>query len=135
MVLGGLYESGWLFEIAGPLEPIVVSWLGLPAFAGLTLLFGLLRKEFALQLLVALAIATTGGDAQELSELMTSTQIFVYVLVNTLAMPCISTLAVLGRVLGWKRASGVLLVTITVALLIGGVFARLLPLFGGPWSV
>jgi ferrous iron transport protein B len=133
MVLGGLYETGWLFKLTGPLEPVVGGWLGLPAFAGLTLLLGLLRKEFALQLLVALAVATGagGGDAgADLLAFMTVGQIFVYTLVNTLAMPCVSTVAVLGRVLGWKRAAGVLAVTVSVALLVGGLFARLLPALG-----
>jgi ferrous iron transport protein B len=142
IVLGGLYETGGLLALTEPLEPVVGVWLGLPAFAGLTLILGLLRKEFALQLLVALALATgvSGADAAgaggagaaggDLLAFMTVSQIFVYTLVNTLAMPCVSTVAVLGRVLGWKRAAGVLAITVSVALLVGGVFARLLPALG-----
>ncbi len=128
MALGALYETGWLVSLSEPLSPVVVGWLGLPAFAGLTLLFGLLRKEFALQLLVTLAIATTARHGAELSDLMSSGQIFVYALVNTLAMPCISTVAVLGRVLGWKRTGVVISITVGVALLAGGLAARLLGL-------
>lgn len=132
IALGGLYELGLLAAIAAPLEPVTVGLLGLPAFAGITLVFGLLRKEFALQLLITLAIATTGAAAQTgLAELMTPTQIFVYALVNTLAMPCISTVAVLGRTLGWKRASVVMAITVSVALFVGGLFARILPLVVG----
>jgi ferrous iron transport protein B len=133
MALGGLYETGWLFKLTGPMEPVVQGWLGLPAFAGLTLLLGLLRKEFALQLLVALAVATGAGGTDaggDLLAFMSVTQIFVYTLVNTLAMPCVSTVAVLGRVLGWKRAAGALAITVAVALLVGGLFARLLPALG-----
>jgi len=132
MVLGGLYEAGMLTALAAPMEPVVVGMLGLPAFAGITLLFGLLRKEFALQLLLTLAIATTGASASSgLSDLMTPTAIFVYALVNTLAMPCISTMAVLGRTLGWKRAATVMFITVSVALVVGAFFARVLPLLGG----
>jgi len=131
MFLGGLYEAGMLSALAAPMEPVVVGMLGLPAFAGLTLLFGLLRKEFALQLLLTLAIATTGASASAgLSDLMTPTAIFVYALVNTLAMPCISTMAVLGRTLGWKRAAIVMSITVSVALVVGAFFARVLPLLG-----
>jgi len=132
MVLGGLYEAGMLSALAAPMEPVVVGLLGLPAFAGLTLLFGLLRKEFALQLLLTLAIATTGASAGAgLSDLMTPTAIFVYALVNTLAMPCVSTMAVLGRTLGWKRAAIVMTITVSVALVVGAFFARVLPMLGG----
>ncbi len=134
IVLGGLYESDVLFSLARPLDPVVVGWLGLPSVAGLTLLFGLLRKEFALQLLATLAIATMGAAGANLLAFMSRTDLFVYALVNTLAMPCISTIAVLGRVLGWRRALTVLAVTIAVALLIGGVFARVLPLLGPYWA-
>lgn len=131
IVLGGLYEAGWISALSTPMEPVVVGLLGLPAFAGLTLLFGLLRKEFALQLLLTLAIATTGATAATgLSDLMTPTAIFVYALVNTLAMPCVSTIAVLGRTLGWKRASVVMAVTVSTAIVVGACFARLLPLLG-----
>ena len=127
MILGGLYESGLIWKLTGPLSPIVVGWLGLPPIAGLTLLFGLIRKEFALQLLVTLAIATMGVGARELGFFMTDTQIFVYVLVNTLAIPCISTLAVLGKVLGVRQAVTVTAITVSVALLVGGLAARVLP--------
>ncbi len=132
IVLGGLYETGWLWKLADPMSPIITGWLGLPAVAGLTLLFGLLRKEFALQLLATLAIATMGAGFDNLLSFMSQTDVFVYVLVNTLAIPCVSTVAVLGKVLGWRRAASVTAVTVTVALLVGGLFARLLPLLGVP---
>jgi ferrous iron transport protein B len=130
MVLGFLYETELIFDVVRPLEPIVVEWLGLPAVAGITLLFGLLRKEFALQLLVAVGIATMGAGAADLTSFMSEVDLFVYALVNTLAMPCISTVAVLGRVVGWGRAGSIMAITIGVALLAGGIFARLLPALG-----
>lgn len=128
IVLGGLYETGWLWSLTTPLDPIVVGLLGLPSVAGLTLLFGVLRKEFALQLLVTLAIASMGQEAADLTAFMSSTDIFVYALVNTLAVPCISTIAVLGSVLGRRRASLVVAITIGTALAVGTFFAQTLPL-------
>jgi len=127
IVLGGLYESGWLWTLTTPLDPVVVGLLGLPSVAGLTLLFGVLRKEFALQLLVTLAIASMGQGATDLTAFMSNTDIFVYALVNTLAVPCISTIAVLGRVLGRRRALLVVAITIGVALAVGTLFAQTLP--------
>jgi ferrous iron transport protein B len=130
MVLGFLYETELIFDVVRPLEPVVTGWLGLPAVTGITLLFGLLRKEFALQLLVAVGIATLGAGAADLTSFMSDVDLFVYALVNTLAMPCISTVAVLGRVVGWGRAGSIIAITIGVALLAGGIFARLLPALG-----
>ena len=126
MVLGGLYETGYLWKLASPLSPIVEGWLGLPAVAGLTLIFAVLRKELALQLLVTLAIVMYGGGAKNLLLFMTPAQLFVYALVNTIYIPCVATIAVLGRELGWKRAFGIMAFTITLAILIGGIASRII---------
>ena len=39
---------------------LMSGWLGLPAVTGLTLIFAVLRKELALQLLVTLAVVQFG---------------------------------------------------------------------------
>lgn len=130
LVLGGLYETGVLWRLTGPLEPVVVTWLGLPSVAGLTLLFGMLRKELALQLLVAMAVASMGIAATQLTSFMTPTNLFVYALVNTIAVPCVSTIAVLARQQGWARAAGIVGFTLVAALVMGGISARVLPLIG-----
>jgi len=129
MALGGLYETGYLWKLASPLSPIVEGWLGLPAVAGLTLIFAILRKELALQLLVTLAVVMYGGGANNLLLFMTKTQLFVYALVNTIYIPCVATIAVLGRELGWKRALGIMAFTIVLAILIGGIAFRLIGYF------
>lgn len=126
VVLGGLYESGLLLSLSKPLSPVVVGWLGLPAVAGVTLLIGTLRKELALQLLVVMAVAVLGAGASDLSSFMTSTDLFVYALVNTLAVPCVSTIAVLAREHGWGRAAAVVGFTIIVGVASGGIAARVL---------
>ncbi|MCZ7363075.1 MAG: ferrous iron transport protein B, partial [Candidatus Methanoperedens sp.] len=124
MVLGTLYETGYLWKLAAPLSPVVEGWLGLPAVAGLTLIFAVLRKELALQLLVTLAIVQYGGGASNLLLFMNPAQLFVYALVNTIYIPCVATIAVLGRELGWKRAIGIMAFTITLAIIIGGISFR-----------
>lgn len=130
VVLGVLYETGWLWRLTAVLDPVVVGWLGLPSVAGLTLLLGLLRKELALQLLVTLAVVAYGTGVTSVTAFMTPTNVFVYALVNTLAIPCVSTLAVLGRRLGWRAATVIAGATVVVALLLGGAFARMLPYAG-----
>jgi ferrous iron transport protein B len=129
MVLGALYETGYLWKLASPLSPVVEGWLGLPAVAGLTLIFAVLRKELALQLLVTLAVVMYGGGAKNLLLFMTPAQLFVYALVNTIYIPCVATIAVLGRELGWKRAGGIMAFTITLAIFIGGIASRLIEHF------
>jgi len=43
MVLGALYETGLVWKLTAPLAPVVEGWLMLPAVAGLTLVFAVLR--------------------------------------------------------------------------------------------
>ena len=120
LALGALYETGAVWALAAPLRPVVEGWLGLPAVAGLTLVFAVLRKELALQLLVALAAMQYGAGASSLASFMTREQIFVYALVNTLYMPCVATLAVLGKELGWRATLAIAAFTTALALAVGG---------------
>jgi ferrous iron transport protein B len=126
LVLGIAYETGLVWQAARPLAPIVEGWLGLPAVAGLTLIFAVLRKELALQLLVTLAIVQHGPQAGELVSFMSRQQIVTYALVNTLYVPCIATVAVLARELGWRRALAISGFTVAIALLAGGLSHRVL---------
>jgi ferrous iron transport protein B len=130
MALGLLYETGFIWRLTAPLAPVVEDWLMLPAVAGLTLIFAVLRKELALQLLLAFAAVSMGGAVSSLSSFMTTSQIVTYAIVNTIYIPCLATVAVLGRELGWKRTACISAGTVAVALLVGGVVARLLPLLG-----
>jgi ferrous iron transport protein B len=127
LALGVIYETGLLWLFVRPLAPLVEGWLGLPAVAGLTLIFAVLRKELALQLLVTLAVARHGPAAGDLLAFMDRGQIVTYALVNTLYVPCIATIAVLARELGWRRALSISAFTVALALLAGGVARRLLP--------
>lgn len=128
IVLGALYETGIIRAAARPLAPVVEGWLGLPAVAGLTLVFAVLRKELALQLLAALAIAQFGRGADNLLRIMTREQIFTYALVNTIYIPCVATIAVLARALGWKRAALISAGTVALAVALGGLVMRALTL-------
>lgn len=126
LVLGALYESGLVWHLTGPLSPIVQGWLGLPAIAGLTLLFGVLRKELSLQLLLAFAVVTYGAGTHDLTQFMSTSQIVVFALVNCLYFPCASTIAVLGRELGWRVCVAICAGTLVMGLAVGGLVAHLL---------
>ncbi len=129
MALGLLYETGWVWELGTVLEPIVEGWLLLPMVAGLTLVFAVLRKELALQLLLVFAAVQAGGVAVSISSFMSTSQIVTYAIVNALYVPCVATIAVLRRELGWRRTAVICTGTIVLALLVGGIVARVLPLF------
>ncbi len=80
--------------------------LGLPAATGLTLIFGVLRKELSLLMLMQ-ALGTT-----HVAAVMSTTQIVVFTLFVTFYLPCLATAAMMGKELGWKltaAASGALL--------------------------
>jgi ferrous iron transport protein B len=125
--MGALYETKYLWTIAAPLEPAVSGLLGLPAVAGITLILGVLRKELTLELLVALAIVQYGSTAQNLLVFMSPLQIIVFALVVTIYIPCVATVAVLGKELGWRNAFFIMMFTIALALIVGAVAYRTLP--------
>ncbi len=131
VVLGALYKTGYLENIAGPLSPVVEGWMGLPAVAGLTLVMGVLRKELALQLLLALAVMSYGVEAQNnLLLIMSVSQLFVFALVTAIYIPCAATVTALGRELGWKRTAAVSVFTIALAVLMGGLVNQAVHFFG-----
>jgi ferrous iron transport protein B len=126
LVMGLLYETDTIWRFTAPLSPVVEDWLGLPAVAGLALVFGILRKELALQFLVALALIEYGGNVDNLRLFMDTRQIFVFALVTTIYFPCLATAAVLGRELGWRSAGAIMAGSIGLAVLVGGVANQVL---------
>lgn len=120
VVMGALYETGYLWELSRPLSPVVEGWMGLPAVTGLALLVAVLRKELALQLLITLAIVIYGSGAEDLLLFMDRRQLFVYALVTAIYIPCVATIAVLARELGWRRSLSIMAFTTTLAVLVGG---------------
>jgi len=75
---------------------------------------------------VTLAIAKYGAGVTDLLQFMDRGQIFTYTLVNTLYIPCIATVAVLAKELGWRRALLISGFTILLALAAGGIVHRLI---------
>lgn len=122
-LLGLLYESGWILELTGPLEPVAEWWLGIPAVALLALIFAFLRKELALALLLVLAAQAIPGVTADSSllDFMSKGQIFTFALVCAIYIPCVATLAVLWRELGGRDSLIITGSTVVLALLLGGL--------------
>jgi ferrous iron transport protein B len=109
-----------LEPIANVLSPVTVTWLGLPVVTGITLIFGILRKELTLIMLATL-LGTTN-----FALVMTPVQMIVFTLVAMLYIPCIATIAALVKEFGWKKTSFITVFEILLALLLGGIAFRLL---------
>lgn len=112
--------SGVLEIIASLLSPITIAWLGLPAITGITLIFGVLRKELSLVMLAAL-LGTTN-----FALVLTPVQMIVFTIVAMLYIPCIATIAALVRDFGWKKALFITVFEVLFAILVGGIALRLL---------
>jgi len=112
--------AGLLDPIATVLSPVTVAWLGLPAIAGITLIFGVLRKELTL-IMLATFLGTTN-----FAQVLTPVQMIVFTLVAMFYIPCIATIAALAREFGWKRALSITIFEIVFAISIGGIAMRVL---------
>jgi len=115
---------GLLEPIATVLSPVTVTWLGLPAITGITLIFGILRKELTLVMLATLLGTTNFAEVPGFGPV----QMVVFTLVAMFYIPCIATIAALTREFGWKKALFITVFEIFFAIIVGGVALRLLTL-------
>ncbi len=111
---------GLLQPIATMLSPITVLWLGLPVITGITLIFGVIRKELTLIMLATL-VGTTN-----FAQVLTPIQMVVFTIVAMFYIPCIATIAALVKEFGWKIALFMTVFEIFFAMSLGGVAFRLL---------
>jgi ferrous iron transport protein B len=123
VVIEALRVFNILDMITSAMSPVTVSWLGLPAFTGVLLIFGILRKEANLALLFSLA----GGAL--ITTIISPLQMVVFSIVILLYIPCISTIAVMVRETSIKTTVVMVVSEVALALLIGGVAFRILGLF------
>jgi ferrous iron transport protein B len=76
------------------LSPFIVNVLGLPKEVGITLIFGILRKELSIIMLVQ-ALGTTN-----FASVMTTEQMLVFTVFSMFYVPCLATLGMLRSTLG-----------------------------------
>jgi ferrous iron transport protein B len=121
LILGIVLEIMLIFNTLEPvnviLSPITVLWLGLPAITGVFLIYGILRKELTLVLLLILANSLN----VTLLELLTPIQMVVFSMVTMLYIPCFATIIILAKQTSWKFSIQISLLEIILALLVGGV--------------
>ncbi len=120
IVLGLFQYSGLMTGFEEFIEPFSVVVLGLPSYATTALVFGILRKEMALETLVILA-----GTA-DLGSVLSMAQIYIFAVVSVLFVPCIATIAVLKKEIGTKMALVVSAYTLITGIMVGALLNLIL---------
>jgi ferrous iron transport protein B len=116
----GAYALGILGPVGNAISFLTVGWLGLPVIAGILLIFGAARKE----LILLMAVVLFG---ENLLLVLSPVQLIVLALVGAI-YPCMATVGVLTKEFGWKAAWAFIGANLATAILLGGIFAKLLPL-------
>jgi len=96
------------------LSPIVVNGLGLPKELGVTLIFGFLRKELSLIMM----LQALGVGYQNLLSVITREQIVVFTVFISFFIPCLSTVAILWKEVGRRVAFISMLLNTGVAVIL-----------------
>jgi ferrous iron transport protein B len=124
--LGLIWETGAWSPLSAAIAPVTTGWLGLPPIVGVAIVFAFLRKELALQLLLALAVIEYGSAGSNLGAILSPAQLFVFAIVTSVSVPCAATLATLIQELGARTAAGISAASLGLAIGAGGLIARLL---------
>ncbi len=117
VVLSVLMHYGADRAINEALSPLVETGLGLPRPLGVTLVFGFLRKELSLIMMVQ----ALGVGFRDLLSVITRQQILVFTIFVSFFIPCLSTCAALWKEVGRRYAALAIVLSVAVAI----VLARL----------
>jgi len=82
------------------LSPLVEKGLGLPQELGVTLVFGFLRKELSLIMM----LQALGVNYKDLMTVITKEQLVVFTVFINFFIPCLSTVALLWKEMGKRIA-------------------------------
>jgi ferrous iron transport protein B len=93
------------------LSPLVVHGLGLPQPLGITLVFGFMRKELSLIMM----LQALGVEYKNLLTVISREQILVFTVFISFFIPCLSTFAILWKEVGRKIAFLSVGLSVTVA--------------------
>ena len=91
----------------------ITALLDLPEATGMTLIFGILRKELSMLMLFQ-ALGT-----QNVASVMSHTQLLTFTLFVVFYIPCLATLGIMAKEIGMKRTLQAAVVTFMLALVIG----------------
>ncbi|MDZ4179559.1 MAG: ferrous iron transport protein B [Coriobacteriia bacterium] len=112
LAISVLELTGALAWIQTALVPLTVSWLGLPAEASTAFVMGFVRRDF--------------GAAGFFTMNLTAAQLLVSMVTITLFVPCIASVMVIVKERGWGYMAGLMVGSVGLAFLVGGVLARMI---------
>lgn len=118
VILALIEHFGMGETINGLLLPIT-ALLGLPRVVGLTLIFGVLRKELSMLMLFQ-ALGT-----QQVADVLSMTQILTFTVFVVFYIPCVATIGALAKQIKWKSTAMIVVLTLLIAMVMG-LLARLL---------
>lgn len=104
------------------LSPLIKGALGLPSNLGVTLIFGFLRKELSLLMM----LQALGIDYQALPEVLSRSQLIVFTAFISLFIPCLSTVAIIWKEISRRAALFSMLLNLSVATLVAFLLRLLL---------
>lgn len=111
-VVGIMQVTNLLNKVILLFEPICSNFLRLPKEVSISFILGMVRRDFG-------AFGLTELD-------MTSAQVTVASIVLTLFVPCIAAVSVMAKEQNWRVALGIWLSSMILAIIIGGLIARIL---------
>jgi ferrous iron transport protein B len=111
-----LQVAGVLTWIQGAARPLTVGWLGLPPQAATAFVMGFVRRDF--------------GAAGFFTMHLTDPQLLVAMVTITLFVPCIASVMVILKERGWRYLVGLMMGSVALAFLLGGIVAHALMLIG-----
>jgi len=114
IVLGLIQALHWDRAINAVLSPLVANILGLPKELGVTLVFGFLRKELSLLMM----LQALGVGYQNLLSVISRDQMIVFTVFVSFFIPCLSTFAILWKESGKKIAFISAGLSISVAIIV-----------------
>jgi ferrous iron transport protein B len=106
------------------LSPLVEKALGLPQELGVTLVFGFLRKELSLIMM----LQALGVDYHNLLSVITKEQLIVFTVFVSFFIPCLSTVAIIWKEVGRKIAFLSMGLNVAVAIVLSLIIRLLISL-------
>ena len=106
------------------LSPLVDKALGLPQELGVTLVFGFLRKELSLIMM----LQALGVNYDGLMTVITNQQLIVFTVFVSFFIPCLSTVAIIWKELGKKVAFLSMALNIAVAIVLSVIIRAVIGL-------
>ncbi|MEJ5293240.1 MAG: ferrous iron transport protein B [Candidatus Methanosuratincola sp.] len=123
VLIEALRVTGLIDQVILALSPFTYGLLGMPVAVGISIVFGILRKE------MALAMLATYTNTLDFSSIMSPVQMVVFTIFMVLYVPCIATIAALFREYRAKWSLLIVAMNMSVATVVAFGARILLSLF------